>query len=248
MMRIVNDQIRLSDAVAEMDDLDVAVSFPADTLVTVLAKYHRFAMLELKDVFAAGIAIRQRKPRAVIEDVAILQYLHVSRTPVCSGVFQRFFQVALKDVDGPSYEGSLGANRERNGIERPVQRTEWCRFCFLVELRSRRILPLRKSIDLIVEQQYLNPDIPAKHVNRVIAADGECVSVPGCHPDFQLRANRLQTRSYRWRPAVNGVETIGVHVIREAAGAADPGDDDKILFLNPKLRKNRLHSGENRVV
>src|ERR1700682_258694 len=53
MVRIVNDQIRLGDAVAQLDDFDVAVRFSAYTLVTVLAENHRLAMFELEDGLAA---------------------------------------------------------------------------------------------------------------------------------------------------------------------------------------------------
>src|SRR5260370_30567476 len=55
MVRIVNYQIRLGDAVAELHDFDVAVRFPADTLVAVPAENHRLAMFELEDVLAAGV-------------------------------------------------------------------------------------------------------------------------------------------------------------------------------------------------
>src|SRR5258708_37977381 len=87
MVRIVNDHIRLGDAVAELYDFDVAVRFPADTLVAVLAENHALAVFELEDVLAAGIAVRQREPRAVVEDVAVLQNFHVGRTFVCGRVF-----------------------------------------------------------------------------------------------------------------------------------------------------------------
>ena len=50
------------------------------------------------------------------------------------------------------------------------------------------------------------------------------------------------------RAAVDGVETEGVHVVREAAGAADAGDDDEIFAANSKLREDGLHGGENGVV
>jgi len=96
MVRIVNDQIRFGHAVAELDDFDVAVRFPADTLVAVLAENHGLAVFELEDVLAAGIAVGQREPCAVVEDVAVLQNFHVGRTFVRGRVFQRLFQVSLK--------------------------------------------------------------------------------------------------------------------------------------------------------
>src|SRR5260370_581081 len=60
--------------------------------------------------------------------------------------------------------------------------------------------------------------------------------------------NGLKTGRHGRRATVNRVEAIGVHVIREAARAADAGDDDKIFLLDSKFRENGLHGGENRVV
>ena len=58
MVGIVNDQIRLGDAVAELDDFEVAIGFPADALVAVFAENHWFAMFELQDMLAASVAVR----------------------------------------------------------------------------------------------------------------------------------------------------------------------------------------------
>ena len=69
-------------------------------------------------------------------------------------------------------------------------------------------------------------------MNRMIPTDRKRVTVAGSHPDFQFGADRLDARGYCGCAAVNRVEAIGVHVIREAAGTADPGDDDKILLLD----------------
>src|SRR5258708_10379715 len=237
MVRVVNDQIRLGDAVAELDDFDVAVRFPADTLVAVLAENHRLAMFELEDVLAAGVAVRQGEPRAVVEDVAVLQNFHVSRTFVRGRVLQRLFQVSLENVNGAGHEGGFGTDGQRYGIERPVPRSKGCRFRFLVEFRSRGVLPLRQAVDLVVEQQHLDANIAPQHVDGVIAANRKRISVARGHPYFQVGTNGFKSARHRVRAAVSRLEAIRVHVIREAAGAADSGDDDKILFLDPQFRK-----------
>src|SRR5258708_14030992 len=85
-------------------------------------------------------------------------------------------------------------------------------------------------------------------MNRVIPTDRKRVAVAGGAPDFQLRGNRLDARGHCRRAAVNRVKTKGIHIIREAAGAADPGNDDEVFALDAQLRKNGLHSGEDRVV
>src|SRR5262249_43406062 len=49
-------------------------------------------------------------------------------------------------------------------------------------------------------------------------------------------------------PAVDRVEAVGVHVIREAARAADPGDEDDIFLGNAQVRHRLLDRGEDGVV
>jgi hypothetical protein len=44
------------------------------------------------------------------------------------------------------------------------------------------------------------------------------------------------------------MDAIGVHVVGETAGTADPRDEDNILAGHPLLRENLLHLGENRVI
>src|SRR5258707_872493 len=48
--------------------------------------------------------------------------------------------------------------------------------------------------------------------------------------------------------AMNRMEAERIHVVREAAGAADAGNHHKILALDAELGEHRLHRGENGVV
>ena len=47
---------------------------------------------------------------------------------------------------------------------------------------------------------------------------------------------------------MDGVETVGLHVIREPAGAADAADDDEVLALDAELGKRALERVEDRVI
>src|SRR2546425_1455467 len=100
----------------------------------------------------------------------------------------------------------FGSDGQRNGIERPVQRSEGRRFRFLVEFRGGRILALGQAVDLVVEQQHLDANIPAQHVDGVITANRERISVARCHPNFQVRANGLESGRHCRCAAVNGVK------------------------------------------
>src|SRR5260370_30747091 len=99
VMRIVNDEVGLGDAIAERNHFDVAIGFPADALVAVLPENQWLAMFELDDVLAARIFFGYGEPRALIEDVAILQNLDERGTLMRRIVFQSFFQVRLEDGD-----------------------------------------------------------------------------------------------------------------------------------------------------
>ncbi len=124
MMRVVDDEIGCGDAVGELDDFEITVGFAAYALVAVLAEDHRLAVFQLEDVLAAGIALCQIEPCAVIENVAVLQNLDVGGTFVRGGVSQSVLQVALEDVDGARDEGGFGADGQRNRIEGTVDRAE----------------------------------------------------------------------------------------------------------------------------
>src|SRR5260370_34374773 len=89
MMRVVNDEIRFGDAVAEWHDFDVAIGLAADAFVVVFAEDQRLAMLELENVLAARGTLRERKPSAGIESAAGLHDFHKRGAFLRGGWFQR---------------------------------------------------------------------------------------------------------------------------------------------------------------
>src|SRR5258708_1042276 len=154
----------------------------------------------------------------------------------------------LEDVYDSSHQSSVGADGESNRIEGAVHGPERRRFRLLVEFRRRRVLAFRQTVDLIVEKENFDADIAPQHVNRVIPTDGQRVAVASGDPNFQVRTNSLDAGSYGRRTTMNRMETKCVHVIREAAGAADTGNNHEVLALDAQLWKDGLHRGENRVV
>src|SRR5438876_162250 len=64
-------------------------------------------------------------------------------------------------------------------------------------------------------------------------------------PHPQLRPRDLEAGGHRGRPAVDGVEAVRVHVVREAAGAADAGDDHEALAGHAQLREHGLDGEED---
>ena len=59
---------------------------------------------------------------------------------------------------------------------------------------------------------------------------------------------QLEARRDRGRAAVDRVEPVRVHVVREAARAADAGDEHRVLRGRPEARQGALHGREDRVV
>ena len=58
----------------------------------------------------------------------------------------------------------------------------------------------------------------------------------------------LQPGGERRGAAVDRVEAVGVHVVREAAGAADAGDEHHLLAGHAEGGEDLLHLGQDRVV
>ena len=129
------------------------------------------------------------------------------------------------------------------GVDRVVDRPDRGRLGLLAELRGRRGLALRQAVDPVVEHDDLDVDVPPHRVEDVVAADRERVAVAGDHPDHELRAGELEAGGDRRRPAVDRVEAVGVHVVREAAGAADPADEDDVLAAGRRSRASPSGSG-----
>ena len=111
-----------------------------------------------------------------------------------------------------------------------------------------RILALRQAVDFVVEQQNLDVHVPPQGVDQVVAADREAVAVAGDDPHLQVGVGEPQAGGERRGAAVDGVEAVGVHVVREAAGAADARDERHLLAWHADRGERLLHLGEDRVV
>src|ERR1700722_16153237 len=67
MMCVVDDEVGFGNAVAELDDFDVAVGLATNAFVAVLAEDKRLAVFQLDDVLAARVALSEVEPRAIVE-------------------------------------------------------------------------------------------------------------------------------------------------------------------------------------
>ena len=142
----------------------------------------------------------------------------------------------------------LGTERERERVERVVERAERRALRDLPDLARRRVLALGQTVDLVVEQQDREVHVPAQRVDQVVAADREPVAVAGDDPHVEVRSRHRDAGGDRGRAAVDAVHPVGVHVVREPARAADAAHEHLVLRPPAELGHEQLHRGEHRVV
>src|SRR5262245_52249772 len=82
----------------------------------------------------------------------------------------------------------------------------------------------------------------------MIAADGQAVAVAGGQPDLQVGPRDLDTAGQRRSAAVDAVKTISVHVVREAAGAADARYKHELLPRDAQVWQHLADLGQDGIV
>ena len=142
----------------------------------------------------------------------------------------------------------LGARRQRDRVERGVQRPGGGRLGHLADLGGGGVLALGEAVDPVVEQQDRQVHVAAQRVDQVVAADRERVPVAGDHPDVQVGAADGHPGGDGGGPPVDRVHPVAVHVVGEPRGAADAGDDDGVLPLHAQRRHHALERRQDGVV
>src|SRR5262245_32525370 len=212
------------------------------------SKEQRLAVLEPELVLHLRLAVVDDVPREIVVDVAVLEDLDEPGPLVGGRPLEHLVHVRDVPVDRACHERRATAERERQRVDRAIDRADGRRLRHLAELARRRVLPLREAVDPVVEEQDGQVHVAAQDVQQMIAADREPVAVTRDHEDLQLRPRHPEPGRDRRSPAVDRVEAVGVHVVREAARAADPGDEDDVLLGNTEIRHRLLDRGQDRVV
>ena len=184
----------------------------------------------------------------VVEDVAVLEDLDERGALVPARALERLLEMLGVRVDRPGDERRLGGERDREGADREVNGPVWCRLGDLAELGRRAGLALREPVDAVVEHHDPNVDVAPERVDQVVATDRQGVAVAGDDPDHQVRPRGLEPRRDGGGAPVNGVEPVGVHVVRQPARAADAGDEDDVLLRVAEVGHHLLGLREDRVV
>ena len=164
------------------------------------------------------------------------------------GALERLLHVADAAVHGAGHIGGARREGEDAGAERPVGRAHGCGLGHLAQLARGRVLPLGQAVDPVVEEQDGDVDVATQHVQQVIAPDAEPVTVARDHEHLQLGPSQLEAGGQGGSATVDGVEAVGVHVVRETARAADSRDEHDVLLGDPQIGHGLLHRAQDGVV
>ena len=105
-----------------------------------------------------------------------------------------------------------------------------------------------EAVDLVVHQHDVQIYVAAYGVDEVVTTDGEAVAVAGDEPYADVGACRFDAGSDGGATAVNGVEAVSVHVVRQTRGAADTRDDGHIIGRGADFGHRFMQAAEHGVV
>src|SRR5580658_6170161 len=244
---VVDDEIFFGHAVAQSHDFGALTVHP-NTLVGILAEDERFAVAQNQLMIGLDLLVTDIVEGAVVEDVAVLENLDEGGAAMSVGPFDHIAKVLDLNVHRTGDEGGMDAEGDGDRIEGEINGADRSRLGDLADFGGRRILPFGQAVDTVVEEQEFEIDVAAEHMHQMVAADGEAIAVTGNDPYVEVGARDLQPGGEGRCAAVNRMEAVGVHVIGEAAGAADTRDKDNIFARHAEFRHHALDLGQNRVI
>src|SRR3990170_1049143 len=207
-----------------------------------------FAVLQPALVEGLRVLVVDHVPREVVVDVAVLEDLDERRALVGGGELERLLHVRDVAVHDAGDERGTRRQSEDARADGTVGRAHGRGLGHLAQLARRRVLALGQAVDLVVEEQDRQVHVAPEDVQQVVAADREPVAVAGHDENLELGPRQLEPGGDSRRPPVDRVEAVRVHVVREAARAADPRDEHDVLFLKTEGRHRLLHRAQDGVV
>jgi hypothetical protein len=244
-MVLVVDEQRALPHLDHVDDLGGAVLANSHAARSVGTEPHGLAVPE---VDATLLGLTHGVERTVVVDVAVLEDLDERGAAMRRSPPQHLGHVLAVGVDRARDEARLGADGDAERVEGLVDRACGRRARPLAPWARRRVLPLRQPVDLVVEKEDRDIHIAPQGVDEVVAADRERVAVPRDDPDGEVGTRGGEPGRDRGRTAVDRVHPVRLHVVREAGGAADAGDEDDALARDAELGHELLDGGEDRIV
>ena len=107
---------------------------------------------------------------------------------------------------------------------------------------------LGQPVYAIIQHDGRHVHVVAQGVNPVRSADAAAITIAHDDEYVQIGAFDLDALGDRQGAAVQTVKAVGLEIVREAAGAADPGDEYRLLGRQSLVATQALYSGEYTVV
>ena len=140
------------------------------------------------------------------------------------------------------------AERDGQRVQRVEVAAAGRRVALQADRRGRRGLLLGEAVDLVVVQDRRQVHVVADRVDPVRRADAAAVAVAGVDEHREVGPRHLHALGDRERAAVDAVEAVRLHVVREARRAADARHEHRALRRQVLVAAQPLHRGEDRVV
>lgn len=222
--------------------------FEDDTVLFFFSEDERLSIGEEELEVVFGVSFGEIEEGSVVEDVTVLVNFNERSPFVCGGACEDLVHVSRFAVDGACDEGGVGAEDEAEGIDGCVDGAVGRGLGVFPLLRGGGVLPFGQPVDLVVKEQDFHVHVTSDRVHQVVSTDGQGVSIPGNNPGREVWIHCTDAGSHSGRASVDGVKSVGVHVVGEAAGAADSGDHGEVFAGDPQFWEDLLYGREDRVV
>ena len=202
-----------------------------ETLVPVLAENHFLAVAEDYGPVLPVRAVSNLGMRPVVENHAVGKHLHHG-CAVVDGCRHHNLLIELElRIQSAGEECTFGSQDKASGIERMLHST--VRGCLgdCPELRGRRILPLCKTVDAVVEKDYIYVYVSPDGMYEMVSPYGKGIAVSAGLPYGQFGIGHFYPGGDCRCAPVDAVESVCVHIIRQSGGTAYPRHHHIALFL-----------------
>ena len=188
---VVYKDIALFDTVFSYFHYFQIESVEHKSFVFVGTENHRFAVFEEYGVFGSCLFRRYGRMSTIIEYHTVYQTFHYRSTFVAVSGREHHTCSLEVDIEHTCKERSARTHSDCRRLESLFDSTERRRLGDEALRRRRRILSFGKTVNPVVEQQYIDVDITSDAVYKVVATDSEAVAVARRLPNAQTRIGSL---------------------------------------------------------
>ena len=224
------------------------VDLYSQTFVFVLAEDHFLAMAENDAVLLSLFAIGDPRMRSVIENHTVNETFNNRRTFVLLRGYKAIDRRRHIDIERAGKERTTCAEHQLCRNKRTLYRSERRGFGDKSFRAGRRILTFGQTVDAVIEETDIEIDVSAYLVDEMVSSDSEAVAVAGHLPNGQFGMACLHAGSDRTATTLNGIETVGIEIVRHSAGTTNTGDDCHLVGRDSYLRHGFLKRHADSVV